>query len=135
MFCIKLKPILFITLICCAVIGVIFFYGSKNETEKIILESSDKRIEFLKNIGYDTNEELCTYSTEIIPYEFNEVYTRYNELQIQQGFDLSDYKGITADIYTYEVENFENTTAVLIMYENNLIGYDIHNSILTSFLF
>ena len=64
----------------------------------------------------------------IIPSKFNDVYTRYNDIQKKQGFDLEQYKGKKATIYTYSITNYKsnnNVVADLIVYDGKLIGADL----------
>ena len=73
-----------------------------------------------------------------IPKEFNEVYEKYNKLQKQQGFDLEDYKGKTAEVYTYAVKNYGNkkqeVRANLIVCEGQLVGGDVCSAELDGFM-
>ena len=82
------------------------------------MKSEAQRQAFLKEMGWVT-----------IPKEFNEVYEKYNKLQKQQGFDLEDYKGKTAEVYTYSVKNYGNkkqeVRANLIVCEGQLVGGDV----------
>ena len=94
----------------------------------IQLANNSSRVGFLNINGYDVCEDNYDCLTVNIPSEFNSIYNEYNKLQIQQGFDLSEYKGEKADIYTYHMNNDENINVVLIIHENNLIGCDIHNN-------
>ena len=73
-----------------------------------------------------------------IPKEFNEVYEKYNKLQKQQGFDLEDYKGKIAEVYTYAVKNYGNkkqeVRANLIVCEGQLVGGDVCSAELDGFM-
>ena len=73
-----------------------------------------------------------------IPKEFNEVYEKYNKLQKQQGFDLEDYKGKTAEVYTYAVKNYGNkkqeVRANLIVCKGQLVGGDVCSAELDGFM-
>ena len=53
------------------------------------LESEQQRQEFLKEMGWEVGAEFDECKQILIPEEFNEVYNCYNDLQKQQGFDLS----------------------------------------------
>ena len=70
--------------------------------------------------------------TKTKPKEFNEVYEKYNKLQKQQGFDLEDYKGKTAEVYTYSVKNNGNkkqeVRANLIVCEGQLVGGAVYSA-------
>ncbi len=65
----------------------------------------------------------------MIPTEFNDVYTQYNEMQKQQGFNLEAYRGECAKRIAYEVTNYpgqeENVRANVLVYDGKVIGGDI----------
>lgn len=88
-----------------------------------------ERAKFLLSYGW----EISTVPLEVveitIPREFNQVYEKYNQLQISQGFDLEKYRGKAVTRYTYSVINYpdktENVRANLLVYKNRVIGGDI----------
>lgn len=104
------------------------------------MENEQQRQEFLEEMGWEVSAEFDQCKQILIPEEFNEVYTNYNELQKQQGFDLSSYKGKSCDLYTYKVKNYkghEKTGDVncnLIVYKNKLIGGDVSSTELDGFM-
>ena len=67
-----------------------------------------------------------------IPTEQTPVYSRYNDLQKSQGYDLTEYAGKTVMRYVYEVNNFPDAQqpvyATLLVYKNRIIGGDITNT-------
>ena len=108
-----------------------FVVTAEKESEadkKYTFECNAERVEFLNTLGYivepDPESEDIT-----IPAEFNEAYTKYNDLQKKQGFDLEPYKDREATKYTYRVLNYpdhaENTYINLIFDDHRLIGADI----------
>ncbi len=125
----KFKLIILAVLLCAVTVGIIASFSGNKENEKIILENDTGRINFLNSIGCDADENSCIKSEVTIPCEFNEVYNGYNNIQLQQGFDLSDFKGKPADIYTYKLNENTEMNVTLIIHENILIGCDIHSSI------
>ncbi len=119
-----------------AVVCVICFYGG-NETamvfEKsgVVLEDvkmSDEAIrkELVEKLGWEAEfHEFCEIQ---IPYEFDEVYEKYNEIQKSQGFDLNKYKGKRVMKYTYNVLNYPkepDLSLSLLVYKNKLIAGDV----------
>ena len=90
---------------------------------KIDGSTNAKRMFFLKSIGIEANDSESTSKTVIIPKEFGEVYNSYNKLQKEAGFDLSKYKGKTATVYTYPIN--ERYHAHIIVCDNSIIGGDI----------
>ncbi len=49
--------------------------------------------------------ELYGVNQKVVPQEFNDIYTIYNELQKKQGLDLEKYKGEESTIYTYKLKD------------------------------
>ena len=93
------------------------------------VKSSSDAVKFLSQYGWtviDTPVEECEI---VIPAEFDKVITSYNEIQKQQGLDLSKYAKKTAQRYTFKVTNYpgyEGTVyANVITYRGNVIGGDI----------
>ncbi len=119
-----------------AVICIICFYGGNETTmvfEKsgVVLEDvkmSDEGIrqELIEKLGWEAElDEFCEIQ---IPYEFDDVYEKYNEIQMSQGFDLSKYKGKRVVKYTYDVLNYPNEPEVslnLLVCKNKLIAGDV----------
>ena len=64
-----------------------------------------------------------------IPEGTNEVFSRYNQLQKSQGYDLTGYAGTTVMRYVYEVNNYPGATqpvyATVLISKNQVIGGDI----------
>ena len=88
-----------------------------------------ERAKFLLSYGWEVSTVPLEVVQVTIPNEFNEVYEKYNELQISQGFDLSQYKGKAVTRYTYSIINYpdgiENVRANVLVYKNRVIGGDI----------
>lgn len=81
--------------------------------EKVSLSAKDEAdVErFLSVCGYEDCEFL--FANEItVPKHWNDVYTRYNELQREQGFDLIPYKGKTAEKWEFFVSDGKNATVL-----------------------
>lgn len=89
------------------------------DTFEINGESYSTRVEneadverFLEACGCEDPEFL--FENEItVPKHWNETYTRYNELQRRQGFDLVPYKGDPAKEYVYFVSDARNATVLV----------------------
>lgn len=133
---VKLKNILLTIL---SLIGVLLFVviclvalrGRVADTmeyggERVSLRAEDEAdVErFLTSCGYSPIEFL--FQTEVtVPKNWNEVYTEYNELQRQQGFDLVPYKGKPAVEYEYFVDDTLNAT--VLVSENRIIAAHVAN--------
>lgn len=103
--------------------------NSKADEEGSLIANNEQRIAYLNDCGWVVSEEASEISDVIIPSEFNAVYTEYNTLQLEQGYDLSDYRGVTAKKYTYDVINYpdavENVEASVLIYNDRVIGGDV----------
>lgn len=100
-------------------------------------ETSEQRISFLKTFGWEINANPTEVREIIIPLEFTDVYTNYNDIQKKQGFDLEQYKGKRVKLWTYEVKNYPNQPDVyanMLIYDGNVIGGDICSVELSGFM-
>lgn len=95
-------------------------------------ETAEERIAFLSQFGYEVTQDPLKVEEVIIPEEFDETYTQYNEIQKTQNFDLEKYKGCRVKKWTYEVTNYkgyENSDGIieanLLIYNSLVIGADI----------
>lgn len=79
---------------------------------------------FLTLCGYSSPEFLFQHEITV-PKNWNDIYTEYNELQRQQGFDLVPYKGKTAVEYEYFVDDTLN--ASVLVSENRIIAAHVAN--------
>lgn len=117
-------------LICCEV----FAAGEIDENAK----TNSDRITFIENSGYELLLNEPTVKTVTIPEKFSSVYNNYNDLQREAGYDLSDYKGCKATIYTYSVvppEDYSGDCVFnMIVYNNRVIGGDVSSPYLNGFM-
>ena len=74
----------------------------------------------------------------IVPESFDKVYLGYNEMQKEQGLNLSKYKGKTVTRYTYEVTNYpdyDGTVYIsLLVYKDKVIGGDVCSADVNGFV-
>ena len=93
---------------------------------------------FLSQYGWTTNEATLTECEVTIPKEFDKIMSQYNELQKQQGLDLSKYGKKTVTRYTLEVTNYPNYSgtvfANVLTFRGKVIGGDICSSDSRGFL-
>lgn len=94
--------------------------------------TNDDRLAFLRSYGWEV-EPTPTETREVrIPQEFNDVFTRYNNLQQEQGFDLQEFAGKTAKRYVYAITNHpdggEGHFVTLLVHKNKIIGGDVTSS-------
>ena len=118
-----------------AVVGVIIaliliFGGSEDSaTTAANAANNDSRVQFLKEQGWEVAASPAESGQVRIPREDSELFSRYNALQKNQGYDLSPYAGKTVMRYVYKVTNYPNATepvyATLLVYKDQIIGGDI----------
>ena len=102
------------------------------------IKNDDDVENFLGQFGWKVGAEPNETVEVTIPDEFDKIFTAYNELQKQQGLDLSRYKRKKVTRYTYVVENYpdyEGTVyANVLVYRNKVIGGDICSADVEGFL-
>lgn len=93
------------------------------------IKTNEARIAYLSSYGWEVSEEPVQTQEVRIPTDPSEVFQRYNELQMSQGFDLSEYAGKTVRRYVYAITNYpggkENFYATLLVYKDDVIGGDV----------
>ena len=93
-----------------------------------IRTETDRRA-FLTAFGYEADENAKSTVEYTLPKALDAVLLGYNELQKEQGLDLSKYTGKTVTRYTYEIKNYEGyegaVYANLIIYRGKIVGADL----------
>lgn len=93
------------------------------------VKSNDDRVAFLSQFGWEVESTPIEEVKVTIPSEFDKVFVGYNELQKQQGLDLTKYKNKEAMRYTYKITNYpdyEGTVyANILVYRGKVIGGDV----------
>ncbi len=100
------------------------------------VKTNDDRVKFLEGFGWEIEPEALDICEVVIPSEFDDVYTRYNDIQKSEGLDLKKYSGKSVKKYSYRVKNYESDTSViasLLIYKNRVIGGDISSSDINGF--
>jgi len=106
--------------------------GKTDPTAVTTMSDNDSRVQFLESQGWQVTTSPKEASQVKIPEEQTPVYSRYNDLQKSQGYDLAQYAGKTVMRYVYEVNNYPDSDqpvyATLLVYKNKIIGGDITNT-------
>lgn len=96
------------------------------------MSDNDSRVQFLESLGWKVVTSPKEASQVKIPTEQSPVYSRYNDLQKSQGYDLTQYAGKNVMRYVYEITNYPGAEqpvyATLLVYKNQIIGGDINNT-------
>ncbi len=125
-----------VTLLLALVVGVVIFWTARSGPEPEQTpdaDTNDSRITFLAQFGWNVNAEPVQAQSVTVPStEDSEVYSRYNELQRSQGYDLTPYAGKQVMRYLYEILNYPDATepvyATLLVYDGKIIGGDVTNT-------
>ena len=136
------KKSVIVIIIAALVLALIVFCashgGGKANVSSSNIRSNDDRIAYLASLGWDCDPECVVEKNIVIPREFNEIYTQYNEFQLAQGFDLTNYQGMEVTLYAYRVRNFaddsETVYAQLIICGSEVIGGDVHSTSADGFM-
>ncbi len=108
---------------------------NKQTVEGITCSTEADVKEYLDSFGLQTGD--CTVDEITVPFEFNDVYHNYNEIQLSQGFDLSEYKGKVLNKYTFNVLNHpdgEHIFAEVLIFEGTVVGADVYSTELDGFI-
>ncbi len=93
------------------------------------VKNASDGVKFLSQYGWQIDENPIEECEITIPKEFDKVMTTYNEIQKQQGLDLTKYQKKTVQRYTYKVTNYPNyegtVYANIIIYRDKVIAGDI----------
>lgn len=96
------------------------------------------RVAFLNKLGWKVNSEPVEVAEVIIPQTWGTVYKKYNTIQKEQGYDLTQYRGARAKRWTYTVTNYpgvaEGVRANLLVVNGRLIGGDVSSVALNGFM-
>ena len=127
------KVLIVLGAIAALLIGIIALFGGEESTAtSATVSDNDSRVQFLKDLGWQVTTSPKESSQVKIPTEQSPAYSRYNDLQKSQGYDLSRYAGKTVMRYVYDVQNSPNAQqpvyATLLVYKNQIIGGDITDS-------
>lgn len=131
------------------IIGIIMLVGAHDQrhetadTGAVIqsvanVKNEKHRVAWLSQQGWEVESPALSEDNVVIPRTFSTVFETYNELQKEQGFDLSQYCGTEVKMYTYRVVNseFSDDEVVAQLYVSNgeIIGGDVHSTALDGFI-
>ena len=134
--------VLALAVLLCAIILIAGRTSRGDQVQQIslsgIARNNGQRVEFLRSLGWEVDENAIDEQDVIIPRTFIDVYEEYNKLQLSQGFDLSQFGGVEATRYTYRVLNFpgyeSNVVADIIIYRGEVIAGNVQSTALDGFM-
>ena len=99
--------------------------------------TNEERVAFFGQFGWKVAAEPIEIKDVTIPATFNNVYTNYNNIQKDQGLDLTPYAGKTCKQWVYAVTNYPQNTdvrATILVVDNRVIGGDLSTAALDGFM-
>lgn len=118
----KTLSLIFAVVIMSAIILGQFFSAHSTQIDG---STNEIRVMYIKSLGLEVDDADVTSKEIIIPKDFDDVYKEYNLIQKKSGFNLYDYKGEKATVYTYKLDSPKDYEAHLIVCGENIIGGDI----------
>lgn len=92
---------------------------------------ASERMSFIAQFGWQVDGEPAEVTEVLIPAEFDEVYQKYNEIQLAQGLDLTQFAGERVKRWSYTVTNYpgyEGTDVIridLLVCKGVVVGGDV----------
>jgi hypothetical protein len=105
-------PLIGIAIICLLLLVLFIVSQTMNKSVSATVNNAPEAAEFLEQYGWELSENPISVRTVEIPAEFSQTYLEYNELQISQGFDLTEYRAMTATVYTFRILNHPSSNCV-----------------------
>lgn len=127
----KAKAVLVVIVLGLIAAAVILLAGGQDSGTgtEIRLTSNEERVAYLQSLGWTVEPEPVETLQFLLPEELSEPYLTYNQLQEEQGFDLSSCCGKQVSRYTYTVTNYpgraEGVQANLYICEEAPVAGDI----------
>ena len=127
-------------------LGSIFIFGGARAVEASVgvdirldgIKTNEDRLEFINKFGVEVAGEARESETFAVPEKFDRVLSLYNEIQKEQGLNLSKFKNKEVTRYTFTVTNYEGyegtVWANVLVYRNRVIGGDLCSADVTGFV-
>lgn len=124
-------------LLCVGVLVLILIaallWPARQQTVATVAAADDaQRTAFLKQLGYEVDPVYSEVHEVLIPEEFDEVFAAYNTMQAAADMDLTPYRGKRLKCWSYRIlnsGNAEETFAHLYVWQGNIVGGDISESV------
>ena len=102
------------------------------------IKTDDDVEKFIGQFGWQVGAEPHESVDVTIPETFDKIFSAYNQIQKQQGLDLSSYKRKKVKRYTYLIENYPDyegkVYANVLVYRGRVIGGDICSADVEGFI-
>lgn len=108
--------------------------GAVSTAAPVTAADNPARVAYLQSLGYDVDLAYCEVREVLIPDEFDETFTAYNELQKQAKMDLLPYHGKRLKCWSYRVLGNQSDAgevlAHLYVYKDAVVGGDISETVM-----
>lgn len=95
------------------------------------VQTAEGRRAYLHALGWEIDPQSEEQHSLTVPEPLDETLTRYNELQLQQGFDLRLWTGKPVTVVSYTVTNADEPTVVTLWISGTVvIAGDVHTTAL-----
>lgn len=126
-------------------IAILCFLGNVQESRttgnSLSAVNESDVLSFISTYGWQVDDEPVEVRDVIIPETFDEVYSNYNKIQLEQGFNLEKYAGMRVKRWTYIVRNYPDTTPAddyirinVLVSDGKVIGGDVCSVKLDGFM-
>lgn len=89
------------------IIFILIFFGTDDKINK-------SNLEYISSFGWQVDEKPCDIAYLTVPNEFDAVFSAYNNIVKDGGFDLSQYTGAHIVRYSYKVYNHRDSDSGLV---------------------
>ncbi len=120
---------------------VLLLPGRKSVSASGVKEINDKEdiLSYVTSLGYSADGDVWESREVVIPRVFDKVYTEYNDMQKECGFDLSKYKGKTVSLHTlgirdYDENNKDGVLCDVLVYKKKIIGGAVYTADVDGFM-
>ena len=115
---------------------------SNTVKENLLVAANENDIlSFVSGYGWQVDEEPIEVRDVVIPDTFDDVYNNYNQIQIEQGFNLEKYAGQRVKRWTYVIRNYPDTSPTddyirinILVCDDVVIGGDVCSVKLDGFM-
>ena len=126
--------------LCLSFIGSSDYINSVNNSYDIAVDESDI-LAFVSGCGWQVDEEPIEVREVVIPEIFDDVYNQYNQIQLEQGYNLEKYAGQRVKRWSYVIRNYPETSPEddyirinILVSDDRVIGGDVCSVKLDGFM-
>ena len=132
----KRRLLRFVLLFAIALLAIILVRALLDQ--KPNLSTLEGRQAYLETLGWEIDPDSEEHKSVRVPESLDGIIADYNELQLQQDFDLSKHLGEACEQYSYTVTNYpdpEQTVLITVYIQGKeLIAGDVHSTALNGFM-